>query len=146
MMYPSHDDWVYTAGLVDADGSITVTQSPRRWNPLLVPSFLVRLQVTNTYEPIVRWLADVFGGRVVANRKMIGRRKVFVWMIDGQAAIGVLQVLRQHLRIKAAQAWLAMEAWEQRGNLRRGDDPAQVAALRRGFVLASSYLNHAGAA
>ena len=145
-MYPSHDDWVYLAGLVDGEGSIVVHQSRRFWNPSLTASFAVRLQVTNTYEPVMRWLEELFGGRVYTSRKVVGRRQVFVWYINGQAAIPILRTIRPHLHIKATQAWLAMEAWEQRGDIRKGDNRAEVMALRSGFVLASSYSNRHGVA
>ena len=144
---PSIVDWAYAAGLVDGEGSIGVYQSHRQPGRERSPVFIVRVSVINTDEGVIKWMQDTFGGRFYARKKILSRhRVVYIWALDGQFAANFLNLIHPYLRIKKAQAWLLQEAWAQRGNLRRKDDPDEVGALRKGFVIASSYLNKGGVA
>jgi len=143
MRYPSHDDWVYLAGLFDGEGSLIVDHAIRRSHPSS-PNFTVKVQITNTNRAVLDWIMSTFGGAVDPSTRVPLRRPCFVWRLAGAPAMVFLRRIRRHLRIKERQAWLALEAWENRGDIRRGDDHDQVNAMRQGYALAMSWLNRVG--
>jgi hypothetical protein len=72
-----------------------------------------------------------------------GRRPQWLWLISGDAAARILRRRQPMLRIKAANTWLAQEAWAQSTAQRFGyfPLPEEESALREGYALASKYLN-----
>lgn len=140
-MYPSHDDWVYTAGLVDGEGSITIGTSKKRW-----AFFSIRLSVAMTNQNVITWLHDVFGGTLMERQPLFPRKRYWIWYVDGNAAVPILHRLQPMLKVKAAQAWLAQEAWANKEDGRRvGGVGEEQKALRIGYALAGRYLNQGGA-
>lgn len=144
-MYSSHDDWVYLAGLVDGEGSIIIStppSSPRR--------MFVKLAVGMTHEGVIRWIEQTFGGNVGLECKINPlRRKLWRWTVHSGQAVEILRRLQPLLKVKQTQAWLAREAWAQRMDgheYGRRRLPDEEIALRQGYALACSYLNHAGVA
>jgi hypothetical protein len=104
-------DAAYLAGLVDGEGSIMLYM--RR------DVVALRLAVTNTYRPVLDWIAEITGvGKVHAQYparpstlegRMFTRKATWAWNCNAQAAETLLAQLRPHLRIKPAQADLALE-------------------------------------
>ena len=118
----------YVAGLIDGEGCIHIPQTG-----------CTRLEVTNTYLPVLEWLRATFGGIVVRSRLGVGHLKTcYRWQIVGRSALDVLQMAYPFMRIKSPQARLALDFDAQRVPWRRGEDAKE---LRDGFRLAIHSLN-----
>jgi len=119
----------YVAGLIDGEGCIHIPQTG-----------CTRLEVTNTYLPVLEWLRDTFGGITRScGGKGKGRTKpCYHWQIVGRSALDVLQMAYPFMRIKSPQARLALDFDAQRVPWRRGEDAKE---LRDGFRLAIHSLN-----
>lgn len=143
MIYPSHDDLVYLAGLVDGEGYIGVELVGRGDRYLLIT-----ISVVNTNRMALDWIAERFGGAVRPHGRLhLGWKASFAWRMSGEPTARLLARLYPHLIIKKEQAWLAQEAWAQHDPQR--DKRAlsdEVLALRRGYYLASRFLNRRGTA
>lgn len=141
-------DKAYIAGLVDGEGSIMITkQMPTsRVSGNVTPQYMFRVSVSNTHKGVLDWLHSKCGGELTDNGYIGGKgghRLVYEWRIKGQSAIDFIQDIRDFLRIKPAQAWLALEAREQftyrTGGY--GRVSAEELALREGYRLAMQNLN-----
>jgi len=143
MIYPSHDDLVYLAGLLDGEGSIVLLHG-RNGRRSGNPTFDLHVSVTNTHAPIMDWLTDRFGGKSYPGTRYPLRRQVWHWVVIGLPAIQLLHRLAPYLKIKQQQAWLAQEAWAQKTSYMGGRGrrvPLEEYALREGYARAMSYLN-----
>lgn len=131
----------YLAGLIDADGCITIQGTGLRAN--LVPV----VHVSNTDVELLQWLLATFGGHLSLIRQGNDRHRAFGrWNIRGQLAVDLLAKLRPHLRVKRHQAWLAQEFWAQRQPFKMGRAklPVEILALRLGYHAAMHELNRTG--
>lgn len=133
---------------MDGEGSIMITrQMPTsRTSGNVTPQYMFRVAISNTHKGVLDWVHSECGGELSANGHVGGkggRRLVYEWRIKGQQAINFLQDIRPFLRIKPAQAWLALEAREQftyrKGGY--GRVPPEELALREGYRLAMQNLN-----
>lgn len=142
MIYPSHDDLIYLAGLIDGEGCIRITNCPR---PIGRPLFRVEIAVELTTPLVLEWAKDRWDGSITHSTNA-GRKDTWAWRLSGDAATTLLHRLQPYMKIKQQQAWLAQEAWAQRQpspNLARRTPPtpAEVMALREGYARASTHLN-----
>lgn len=103
----SLQDAAYIAGLVDGEGSVILYMHRE------VVS--VRLYIANTFRPVLEWLTQTTGvGRVVAGRAETEKAKAsWAWQCQSEAAETVLRQIRPFMRIKRAQADLAVETQER---------------------------------
>lgn len=131
----------YIAGLIDGEGCIGINKST---SPGRSPVYLARLSVTNTNTAVLGWLKELFGGSIYQARG--GSTPCYHWIAWGKLALSVLGEIRDLLRIKATQAWLALEFSAQciryagaRG--RAGLRSAEETALREGYFQAMHWLN-----
>ncbi|MDP1729388.1 MAG: hypothetical protein Q8L27_04250, partial [archaeon] len=61
------EEYAYAAGGIDADGSISIckvnySEKVREKNRYKSPRFVLEITYTNTYEEIVNWYCQTFGG------------------------------------------------------------------------------------
>ena len=92
----------YLAGLVDGEGHIRLTTSNKGKYRKLYP----RLQVTNTYKPIIEELQVQYGGGIrhsVHKNKPHWKDK-YDWVLDGDKARNMLEELIPYLKIKRRNA------------------------------------------
>ncbi len=95
-------DLAYIAGLFDGEGSICIERNGRR--------FWIYVGVIMTDEYIIRWLQFVFGGSIYHYApRGISKKDQWRWRTVGPQAIPVLKALMPYLRLKKAQAELAIE-------------------------------------
>jgi len=102
-------DIPYLAGLVDADGCISARkQLDKRCGK---HTYTTKLGVSNASQPLVDWLLTRFGGGVsLSNRgKLETRQPSWRWEISGKSAGPILIALLPFLRVKRAQAELALQ-------------------------------------
>jgi len=137
---PSKQNWAYLAGLVDADGHITLRFDKRRCfvSPVVA--------VTNTDVPLLFWLKETFGGHVYVGKQRRNPKHspLCVWSITGQPAVNMAMILRHYLRIKNAQAELLLayqashQATPHGRNIRITDEER---ARRLRFITSVRWLN-----
>ena len=114
----------YIAGLIDGEGTISVTYDGRNKNNLFV-----RVLITNTNEELLKWLKERVGGNYhIRNKPMKeGWKKFGQWQIAHTNAIKLLEQIRNYLVIKKDQYLIAItlqaakkEALEERNeNLKK---------------------------
>lgn len=104
----------YTAGIVDGEGSISLS---KRTSREYKSGYQLRLAVcvANTNEWLVQWFKMQFGGYVNCTReKRENRKDRWQWMIvDGKAAEFLKSIL-PYLQIKRPQAELAIKFQDEK--------------------------------
>ncbi|MFN3352502.1 MAG: hypothetical protein ACK4Z5_02745 [Brevundimonas sp.] len=102
-------DAAYIAGMIDADGSITVSAQDGRVKPLVC--------VFNSNVPLIDWLSVTIGAGCSYRYKSGAKRPdqdgarwnpVHRYQITGRKAQSLLTQLLPHLRVKRAQAELVL--------------------------------------
>lgn len=144
-MYPSRDDWLYTAGLFDGEGSIMITKSPpnkkARRRSL---RHSAALSLASTDLPVLEWLRERFGGTITRLYPVKATRAAWEWRIGGSHKVREFIVrLRPYLKVKATQSWLLLEFLTnispRQGSHRVSEGEL---ALREGYYWAMKGLNH----
>lgn len=104
-------DAAYIAGLIDADGTITVTMSA------IVPLPKPLILIVNSNYPLILWLKEVIGAGCSYLTKTRPTRpdqdesnwnKVHRYQVTGWKALSLLESVRPFLRVKSSQADLLM--------------------------------------
>lgn len=93
----------YLAGIIDADGYITVAKN----NRVQGTYYGARVGIAGTRSAPHELAAAIFGGRVYcyANRD---NRPQFQWHRTGRSSVAVIECLLPYLRLKHRQAVLAL--------------------------------------
>lgn len=104
----SETDAAYIAGFLDGEGSILLTLRANGSVSMLVT-------VANTNAEVIEWLIGVTNvGRLFSRTPRSDRhRGTYWWQANADAAYGLLEQVRPYLKIKAAQADLALETQER---------------------------------
>lgn len=125
--------WAYLAGLIDGDGSISLTEHE---SPIQVHFFL-NLKVTSTQRRQINWLVEQFGGQLENAGKQKGNDKpCFSWMVKDKKHISnILRGVVSYLVQKKETALKAIEYADLPFGL---EDPA----LRSKYAKEISRLNH----
>lgn len=116
-MHP--DPIPYLAGMIDADGYVTVHRSVRANRVYVAP----QVGIAGTVPAPHHLAASLWGGNV--NRyvpKNPTHRPQYQWTRQGGSAALVIEAIRPYLLIKRQQADLALELWEHMLH-GRCDDP-----------------------
>ncbi len=109
-MHECGADLGYAAGFIDGDGCISIYL--RTKSSSLVPLFNVQLMANGIDErPLVR-LQLLFGGTIHLKSKNgpLGKRPIYYWVIQGEAAVESISILLPFLIVKREQAELAIRA------------------------------------
>ena len=103
-------DLAYIAGIVDGEGSISISRYGGKRN-----SSYCRLTVTNTSEWLIRWLQFSLGGSVsVYKRKEESHKIAYNWYLNEHLTLDALKLILPYLRIKRPQAEIAIQFLEGR--------------------------------
>ena len=62
-------DIVYTAGLIDGEGSIIISKARRNNPKYKCPHYILMVTCTNTDEDIIQWMYDNFGASKVVRKR-----------------------------------------------------------------------------
>lgn len=116
-------DLAYLAGIVDADGMISVQRSLRPQRMY----YAARVGITGAARAPHDLAAGLFGGNVRSCVIRPGTRPQFVWMLHGTRAVPVLRALAPFLRVKREQAAVALAV---QAVLAEGYDGARLHELR----------------
>ena len=99
----------YLAGMIDADGYITITRSVRKGRIYHGP----QVGIAGTRSEPHELAASIWGGGVYCyTPRNPKHRPQFQWSRTGAAAITVIEAISPYLRVKAEQAYLASRLWE----------------------------------
>jgi len=108
-------DISYVAGLFDGEGTIVIQRDN---------GYSLRCSIENTDRAVIKWLEDNFGG---STREVKGvRKRKWQWVIRCRDAWRFLLLVRPYLKIKDAQARIAIAFQETKVNLRGKADVADL--------------------
>ena len=109
----------YLAGVIDSDGYITVHRSTRR----SVVYYAARIGITGTRREPHDIAASLWGGTVSQHTPRNSRHRLqYQWSRTGDAAVPIIEAVRPFLRVKRAQADIALEVQEHVVDA-RAEDP-----------------------
>jgi hypothetical protein len=95
----------YLAGIIDGEGCIGIGRrrgATKKGRALYISP---TLQVSNTKQELLTWLADRYGGGVYFCRDKREKRKPhWVWIVAGQRALRAIRDARPYLLLKTEQA------------------------------------------
>lgn len=106
--------YAYLAGIIDADGHITVSKANRRLASGTVATYFTpRVGITGTRNAPHELAKTTFGGSLSRQvPKDPAHRLVWFWAIEGGQAAAALRLLLPYLRVKVEQAKVAIELAE----------------------------------
>lgn len=107
MARPSLIDIVYTAGLFDGEGNISIYRRNLRKHKKS-PEYALSCVITNTNPYVIDWLVKTFGGRVYKHQA-VNRKLRFQWKMRCKQGGDFLRLICPYLIIKHPQALLALE-------------------------------------
>lgn len=95
---PVKEDFIYFAGLVDAEGCFRI----KKWKPKSKPNnvYAICLEVGNTKIPILAWLVERFGGSVSFIPSKGKKKASATWSLSSRALFEILHELQPYLRSK----------------------------------------------
>jgi hypothetical protein len=137
-------DWSYLAALVDGEGTLSlyhhggISSSGSNYD-----STACRMSIYNTFEPIMKWLVQTFGGVYYAKSRRNPKHKIeYDWRPKGRKnqenfLLGILP----YLKIKREQALILLEYIRLPHN--NGFD-ATLAAKRKELLVRIQKLNQRG--
>lgn len=101
-------DYAYIAGLFDGEGTIYIGKFRHSRDKYWV--YVLRVQVAMREKWVPEWLFFAFGGRLnkMKQTKTPGAT-LWRWTIEGNKAVEFLKVVLPYLKLKRAQAELAIE-------------------------------------
>ncbi len=127
--------WSYLAGLVDGDGSISLTEheSPKQIH------FFFRVKVCSTQKAQINWLVQQFGGQWSRHiDKREGNRPCYTWFVRGRHAERILAGIEPFLIIKRQAAIKALEyvriPFKEDNPSLRSKYAAEISALNHFYV------------
>lgn len=87
-------DYAYMAGIIDGEGTITLTRGSRH------DKFrMVVVSVSNTDLSIINFMKTTFGGRTSKRTRRVSHHSdSFAWRIEGRQAISLLEKVSPFLR------------------------------------------------
>jgi len=139
----------YAAGVIDSDGWITISPS--------LSSYRVFIGLAQVEPQAVRLMSELFSGAINLRKKSDPKRfsskPMYTWRIEGKTAKKALFELLPYLRIKKAQARLALgylqtaeEHFKKFGTQGSIGLDAKELVRRTTYYLAMKELNHRAAA
>lgn len=136
----------YAAGLIDGEGCVSILQRGRRGGRAFrAGQYTVLVFVSNTSEPMIRWLLARWGGHAqyVAAMPEKNRKEQWRWQLQANRALLLLDDIYPFLLVKRPQAKLArrFQRYLQVSGRRRTD---KLERLHRIFWIEVRRLNHRG--
>ena len=99
-------DWAYLAGLIDGDGTISLSKHARRVHPCLM------ICISNSSKRLMKFLKGKYGrlGKVYRQRKSTAHHKtMMVFQFNAVSHQSILEGILPFLHIKDKQAMLCLE-------------------------------------
>jgi hypothetical protein len=103
-------DLAYFAGIVDGEGSITITDSSHAQGRCF---FSTSLGITSTDKVLIDWVVKTFGGwescYTPKQTPLNSRKKVYRWQITGENLETMLNLILPYLIIKQQEAEIMLK-------------------------------------
>ena len=115
-------DIVYTAGLIDGEGSIIISKARRNNPKYKCPHYILMVTCTNTDEDIIQWMYDNFGASKVVRKRQHDHpywKDAYEWNISANKALVFLKLIETYIRIKKKQIKLAIHFQENKMKKRK---------------------------
>ena len=97
----------YLAGIVDGEGTVTLTKHHKNETP--TPS----VSVANNNLVLLWWIKTLVGGTIVLKKKrQLHHNDSYAWTLRSDRAIQLLKEIRQYLIVKKPQADLIIEKYK----------------------------------
>ena len=121
---PRKAELAYLAGILDGEGTITISRQPRMKQ--LRPYFCPRVTIVNTWEPLLSWILNRFPVGHSGIKRYApstgGTKTVYLWSVENRAMRPLLRELLPYLIVKRRQAELVLQ-WTQPSDTWRGRRP-----------------------
>jgi hypothetical protein len=96
----------YLAGIIDGEGTITITSHTNR-DRVYLPKITINMCDPQAME----LLADRYGGKVYAKpSRFENSRDQFIWAVTGSHSLNIIEDLKEFLLIKKPQAEVVLSA------------------------------------
>lgn len=94
---PTEIDYAYLAGIVDGEGTITLTRNNAK-DKFRRPT----LSVSNTDVGLMNWLQAEFGGKI---KTIVSQRYLtsYEWRVEFRVALELLRMIRPSLKVRQKQ-------------------------------------------
>jgi len=98
----------YIAGIVDGEGTVTLTKHHKNETPT------PRISVSNNNLELLKWLRTKVGGGVIVSKKKSKpyHSNSYVWYVQQDRGLRFLGEIRKHLIVKKPQADLILEKYK----------------------------------
>jgi len=108
----------YTAGLFDGEGCIVIALYRKPYRGRVTPSYALVCNVNITNKPIIDWLRETYGGSIIEQTKYrpANYKRCWSWRVTSRKADKFLKAILPYLKLKKAQASLAIEFQKTRRN------------------------------
>lgn len=105
----------YLAGIIDGEGTICIAFRGKRTHSSKSIMYSLVVSVSNTYEPLIKWVNECFKGSFSTTRKHDLRYKdYYTWQLDGPRSYEFIKIVLPYLLVKHKQALLAIDYWENK--------------------------------
>ncbi|MFC0268574.1 LAGLIDADG family homing endonuclease [Kushneria aurantia] len=138
----------YLAGILDADGSISISKMKAGAQRTTAPRYVLTINVVNTSRELMEWLVEAFSGRYKVRRKAQGNhRATYDWWFNNGKALPLLKTVEPYLLIKKERVLLAiefLEGWVTIHGGRGSKTPVEEVERREAFYQKMKQLNRTG--
>lgn len=104
----------YLAGIVDGEGTVTLSRNHRNELPCPVVS------VSNTSLPLLKWIQKKAGGIITSKNTSKPHHAVsYVWRLRHDKAIWILNEVKEYLIVKRKHADLIIQEYKKNSSSRK---------------------------
>jgi hypothetical protein len=106
----SEAEIAYFAGIIDGEGTITISRAARKDTKHKLPAYIPHMKVCNTDKALIDWIQKTFGGCLNNVRQSNDKWSTLYYLRwNCTKARTVLEMLLPYLRVKRLQALLVLE-------------------------------------
>jgi len=135
---------VYAAGIIDGEGCIGLYKK-KATDCKLGYHLVVKVQVGNTQEWLIRWLQMQFGGCITYSHcKLKSWKPQWRWIIAANKATECLKLVLPYLQLKRPQAEIVIQYQKNRHRGRNAWKTPEQIALEEAQYLLMQNLNRRG--
>ena len=105
------EDLAYTAGLIDGEGCIQIARHNNQKTVDGHPRYVLMIRFNMVSAGILKWLCETYGGSFFPGKKPRNEnwRQQWIWSLANRGGEDFLVLLLPYLRIKKAEAEVALE-------------------------------------
>ena len=134
------EPWIgWLAGIIDGEGTITITPRKRTDGTCKHEGFQVSVRVANTDLAMIRKIEELTKRMIGSTGYVLERRpnrckKQYYWMIASRQALVLLKLVKPYLVTKSPQARIAIEL-QERISTRQGYNVPRISGGLKGSTL-----------